>query len=139
MIPFFSGMFQKEVAQRICEPSGSKKYGILSVFCQLFFEVTYLFSVSPNVFYPKPKVDSGVIQMKRKGKFILDCDEKLLFIIVKTGFQQRRKTLRNSLKTLSLPKNITEDSIFDLRPESLSCETFVKLTKMIENVKLSSS
>ena len=139
MIPFFSGMFQKEVAQRICEPSGSKKYGILSVFCQLFFETTYLFSVSPNVFYPKPKVDSGVIQMKRKVNFTLDCNEKLLFKIVKIGFQHRRKTLRNSLKTLSLPKNITEDSIFDLRPESLSCETFVKLTKMIENVKLSNS
>jgi len=139
IIPFFSGMFQKEVAQRICEPSGSKKYGILSVLCQLFFTTTYLFSVSPKVFNPKPKVESGVIQMRRKENFFLDCNEKLLFRIIKTSFQQRRKTLRNSLKTLSLPKNITEDSIFDLRPESLNCEAFVKLTKMIENVKLSNS
>ncbi|MFQ3351325.1 MAG: 16S rRNA (adenine1518-N6/adenine1519-N6)-dimethyltransferase [Candidatus Marivariicella framensis] len=139
LIPFFSGMFQKEVAQRICEPSGSKKYGILSVLCQLFFITTYLFSVSPQVFNPKPKVESGVIQMRRKENFYLNCNEKLLFKIIKTSFQQRRKTLRNSLKTLSLPKNITEDSIFDLRPESLNCEAFVKLTKMIENVKLSNS
>mgnify|MGYP001243746409 CR=1 FL=1 len=137
IIPFFSGMFQKEVAQRICEPSGSKKYGILSVLCQLFFVTDYLFSVSPNVFNPKPKVESGVIQMRRKKEFSLDCSEKLLFQIVKKSFQQRRKTLRNSLKTLSLPKNLTEDSIFDLRPESLNCEAFVILTKMIENVKLS--
>jgi len=139
LIPFFSGMFQKEVAQRICEPSGSKKYGILSVLCQLFFITTYLFSVSPKVFNPKPKVESGVIQMRRKENFFLNCNEKLLFKIIKTSFQQRRKTLRNSLKTLSLPKNITEDSIFDLRPESLNCEAFVKLTKIIENVKLSNS
>jgi len=139
LIPFFSGMFQKEVAQRICEPSGSKKYGILSVLCQLFFITTYLFSVSPQVFNPKPKVESGVIQMRRKENFYLNCNEKLLFKIIKTSFQQRRKTLRNSLKTLSLPKNITEDSIFDLRPESLNCEAFVKLTKMIGNVKLSNS
>ena len=139
LIPFFSGMFQKEVAQRICEPSGSKKYGILSVLCQLFFITTYLFSVSPKVFNPKPKAESGVIQMRRKENFFLNCNEKLLFKIIKTSFQQRRKTLRNSLKTLSLPKNITEDSIFDLRPESLNCEAFVKLTKMIENVKLSNS
>jgi len=137
IIPFFSGMFQKEVAQRICEPPGSKKYGILSVLCQLFFVTDYLFSVSPNVFNPKPKVESGVIQMRRKEKKSLGCNEKLLFHVVKTSFQQRRKTLRNSLKTLSLPKNLTEDSIFDVRPESLNCEAFVKLTKMIENVKLS--
>jgi len=139
VIPFFSGMFQKEVAQRICEPSGSKKYGILSVLCQLFFNTKYLFSVSSNVFHPKPKVDSGVIQMHRKENFLLNCNEELLFKIIKISFQQRRKTLRNSLKTLSLPKNIAEDSIFDLRPESLNCEAFVKLTKMIENVKLSNS
>ena len=77
--------------------------------------------------------------MHRKENILLDCDEKLLFKVVKTSFQQRRKTLRNSLKTFSLPKNIKEDSIFDLRPESLDTEAFVKLTKMIENVKLSNS
>ena len=137
IIPFFSGMFQKEVAERICEPPGSKKYGIISVLCQIYFSTKFLFSVSSSVFNPKPKVSSAVIQMIRKEDLIIDFDEKLLFTIIKTSFQQRRKTLRNSLKKLSLPKVITEDSIFDVRPESLSCDTFVKLTKMIENVKLS--
>tara|TARA_B100001057_G_scaffold262350_1_gene262585 strand:- start:6291 stop:7070 length:780 start_codon:yes stop_codon:yes gene_type:complete len=136
-IPFFSGMFQKEVAERICEPPGSKKYGIISVLSQLFYTTDYLFSVSPNVFYPPPKVYSGVITMKRKENFNLECNEDLLIKIVKTSFQQRRKTIRNSLKSLSLTKNLLEDSIFDLRPESLSWQDFVKLTKMIENVKLS--
>ncbi|MAH81744.1 MAG: 16S rRNA (adenine(1518)-N(6)/adenine(1519)-N(6))-dimethyltransferase [Flavobacteriales bacterium] len=137
IIPFFSGMFQKEVAQRICEPPGSKKYGIISVICQLYYETTLLFTVPPTVFNPKPKVDSAVIQLNRKQKISYDCDEKLLFHIIKISFQQRRKTLRNSLKSLSLPIYLKEDSIFDSRPESLSCKTFVKLTKMIENVKLS--
>ena len=137
IIPFFSGMFQKEVAERICEPPGSKKYGIISVLCQIYFSTKFLFSVSSSVFNPKPKVSSAVIQMIRKEDLIIDFNQKLLFTIVKTSFQQRRKTLRNSLKKLSLPKIITEDSIFDVRPESLSCDTFVKLTKMIENVKLS--
>ena len=137
IITFFSGMFQKEVAERICEPPGSKKYGIISVLCQIYFSTKFLFSVSSSVFNPKPKVSSAVIQMIRKEDLIIDFNQKLLFTIVKTSFQQRRKTLRNSLKKLSLPKIITEDSIFDVRPESLSCDTFVKLTKMIENVKLS--
>ena len=137
IITFFSGMFQKEVAERICEPPGSKKYGIISVLCQIYFSTKFLFSVSSSVFNPKPKVSSAVIQMIRKEDLIIDFDEKLLFTIIKTSFQQRRKTLRNSLKKLSLPKVITEDSIFDVRPESLSCDAFVKLTKMIENVKLS--
>ena len=136
-IPFFSGMFQKEVAERICESPGSKKYGIISDLSQLFYTTHYLFSVSPKVFYPPPKVFSGVIKMKRKENFNLECNEDLLIKIVKTSFQQRRKTIRNSLKSLSLPKNLLEDSIFDLRPESLSWQDFVKLTKMIENVKLS--
>ncbi len=136
-IPFFSGMFQKEVAQRICESSGSKKYGIISVLSQLFYDTDYLFSVSPKVFYPSPKVYSGVIKMTRKENFNLQCDENLLIKIVKISFQQRRKTLRNSLKSLYLPRNLLEDSIFDMRPESLTWKDFVKLTKMIENVKLS--
>ena len=136
-IPFFSGMFQKEVAQRICEPPGSKRYGILSVLTQLFYETTYAFTVPPSVFNPPPKVDSGVICLKRKENFTLDCNESLLFKIVKLSFQQRRKTLRNSLKTLQLPKNITEDSIFDLRPEKLAGDDFVALTKKIEHGQLS--
>ena len=136
-IPFFAGMFQKEVAQRICEPPGSKKYGILSVLTQLFYEATYEFTVPPGVFNPPPKVDSGVLTLKRKAVFTLDCNEKLLFKIVKLSFQQRRKTLRNSLKTLALPISITEDSIFDLRPEKLSGDDFIALTKMIDHGQLS--
>ncbi|MGB1970853.1 MAG: 16S rRNA (adenine(1518)-N(6)/adenine(1519)-N(6))-dimethyltransferase RsmA [Flavobacteriaceae bacterium] len=135
-IPFFSGMFQKEVAQRICEPPGSKKYGILSVLTQLFYKTNYEFTVSPAVFNPPPKVDSGVITLKRKETIELDCDEKLLFKVVKLSFQQRRKTLRNSLKTLELSKNLTEDSIFDLRPEKLSGDDFIVLTKKIEHGQL---
>ena len=135
-IPFFSGMFQKEVAQRICEPPGTKKYGILSVLTQLFYEAKYEFTVPPGVFNPPPKVDSGVLTLKRKAIYTLDCNEKLLFKIVKMSFQQRRKTLRNSLKTLGLPKNITEDSIFDLRPEKLSGDDFIALTKKIDHGQL---
>ena len=136
-IPFFSGMFQKEVAQRICEPPGTKKYGILSVLTQLFYETNYEFTVPPGVFNPPPKVDSGVITLKRKPDFSLDCDEKLLFRIVKMSFQQRRKTIRNSLKTLGLSKDLTEDSIFDLRPEKLSGADFIALTNKIEDGQLS--
>ena len=131
-IPFFAGMFQKEVAERICEPPGSKKYGILSVLAQLYYETEYLFTVPPGVFNPPPKVDSAVIQMTRKKEFNLGCNEALLKKIVKLSFQQRRKTLRNSLKTLNLPDNLREDSIFDLRPEKLSGDDFIQLTKRID-------
>ena len=136
-IPFFSGMFQKEVAQRICEPPGSKRYGILSVLTQLYYHTEYLFTVKPGVFNPPPKVDSGVIALRRKENYRIDCNEELLFKIVKLSFQQRRKTLRNSLKTLGLPKNITEDSIFDQRPEKLSGDDFIALTKRIDHGELS--
>jgi 16S rRNA (adenine1518-N6/adenine1519-N6)-dimethyltransferase len=125
-------MFQKEVAERICEPPGSKKYGILSVLAQLYYETEYLFTVPPGVFNPPPKVDSAVIQMTRKKEFNLGCNEALLKKIVKLSFQQRRKTLRNSLKTLNLPDNLREDSIFDLRPEKLSGDDFIQLTKRID-------
>jgi len=134
-IPFFCGMFQKEVAQRICEKPGTKAYGILSVLCQTYYQTKYHFHVSPAVFSPPPKVDSGVLSLKRKEDLILDFDEKLLFKIVKTGFQQRRKTLRNSLKSLNIPKLILEDSIFDLRPEKLSATEFIDLTKKVGNAK----
>ena len=131
-VPEFSGMFQKEVAERICEKKGSKVYGILSVLVQAFYEATYLFTVNENVFNPPPKVKSGVLLLKRKGNFHLPCDEKLFFTVVKTGFQQRRKTLRNSLKSIGLSDILKEDSIFDLRPEQLSVEQFVELTQKIE-------
>lgn len=132
-IPEFSGMFQKEVAQRICQKEGSKTYGILSVLVQAFYEADYLFTVPPGVFNPPPKVESGVLRLKRKENYILPCDEKLFFKVVKTAFQQRRKTLRNSLKTLNLSDNLREDVIFDKRPEQLSVTKFIKLTIQIQN------
>lgn len=132
-IPEFSGMFQKEVAQRICQKEGSKTYGILSVLVQAFYDADYLFTVPPGVFNPPPKVESGVLRLKRKENYDLSCDEKLFFKVVKTAFQQRRKTLRNSLKTLNLSDNLREDVIFDKRPEQLSVKEFIKLTIQIQN------
>ncbi len=131
-IPEFSGMFQKEVAERIAEKAGSKKYGILSVLVQAFYKVEYLFTVPPTVFDPPPKVDSGVIRLIRKENYTLPVDEKLFFKVVKTAFQQRRKTLRNSLKTLNLSDSLREDTIFAKRPEHLSVEEFISLTSKIE-------
>ena len=131
-IPEFSGMFQKEVAQRICEKKGSKAYGILSVLVQAFYHAEYLFTVDEHVFDPPPKVKSGVMRLRRKEDFSLPCGEKLFFTVVKTAFQQRRKTLRNSLKTLNLSDNLREDTILDLRPEQLSVEDFIALTQKIE-------
>lgn len=130
-IPEFAGMFQKEVAERICEKKGSKAYGILSVLVQAFYEAEYLFTVPEHVFNPPPKVKSGVLRLRRKENFHLSVDEKLFFTVVKTAFNQRRKTLRNSLKTYNLSDILKEDSIFDLRPEQLSVEQFIELTKKI--------
>lgn len=131
-IPEFSGMFQKEVAERICEKKGSKTYGILSVLVQAFYEAEYLFTVDENVFNPPPKVKSGVLRLTRKENFSLPCDEKLFFRVVKTGFQQRRKTLRNSLKTMNLSDALREDTIFNLRPEQLSVDDFINITLKIQ-------
>ena len=130
-VPEFSGMFQKEVAERICEPPGSKTYGILSVLVQAFYEVSYLFTVSETVFNPPPKVKSGVIKLVRKKDFGLACDEGLFFAVVKAAFNQRRKTLRNSLKPLLTNESIKKNSIFDKRPEQLPWQDFVCLTKEI--------
>ena len=132
-IPEFSGMFQKEVAERICEKEGSKKYGILSVLTQAFYDAEYLFTVPPQVFNPPPKVESGVLRLTRKEDYKLPCGEALFFKVVKTAFQQRRKTLRNSLKTFNLSDNLREDVIFGKRPEQLSVSEFIKLTILIEN------
>jgi len=131
-IPEFAGMFQKEVAERICEKKGTKAYGILSVLAQAFYDVEYLFTVDENVFNPPPKVKSGVMRMRRKEDFSLPCSEKLFFNVVKTAFQQRRKTLRNSLKTLNLSDNLKEDKLFNLRPEQLDYKEFIALTQKIE-------
>ena len=127
------GMFQKEVAERIISKHNTKKYGILSVKTQLLYDVKILFNVSPNVFFPKPKVDSAVISMTRKKNINLNCDVDLLDKVIKLSFQQRRKKLKNSLKKLDIQENILEDSIFGLRPEQLSVEEFVKLTQKISD------
>ena len=126
------GMFQYEVAERICESEGSKKYGILSVLTQAFFEVSFLFEVSNRLFIPPPKVKSAVITLRRKDEIELGCDETLFFKIVKLSFQQRRKTIRNSLKKINLSNNLREDSIFDNRPEQLSVNQFIELTKLVK-------
>lgn len=132
LIPEFSGMFQKEVAQRIASPHGNKTYGILSVLAQAFYDITYLFTVPASVFNPPPKVESGVIRLTRKEDYSLPCNEALFFRVVKTAFQQRRKTLRNSLKIFQLPDNLREDAIFGQRPEQLSTEQFIELTLKIQ-------
>ena len=130
-IPEFVGMFQKEVAERICEPPGSKTYGILSVLTQSFYDTEYLFNVNRFVFDPPPKVASAVLRLRRKETIDLNCDERLYFRVVKTAFQQRRKTLRNSLKTFSLSTNLKEDTIFGQRPEQLGVSDFVRITNLI--------
>jgi 16S rRNA (adenine1518-N6/adenine1519-N6)-dimethyltransferase len=133
LVPEFSGMFQKEVAQRICEKEGSKTYGILSVLVQAFYDAEYLFTVAPTVFNPPPKVESGVLRLTRKENQTLDCNEKSLFRVVKAAFGQRRKTIRNSLKTFDLSDSLKEDTIFDKRPEQLSVTDFISLTNKIDN------
>ena len=130
-IPEFAGMFQKEVAKRIAAEPGSKIYGVISVLTQAFYNVDYLFTVPPEVFNPPPKVESGVIRLTRKKDFTLAVDEKLFRKVVKTAFNQRRKTLRNSLKTFNLSDKLREDVIFAKRPEQLSIKQFIKLTQSI--------
>jgi len=130
-VPEFSGMFQKEVAQRIAEKEGSKTYGILSVLTQAFYDAEYLFTVPPSVFNPPPKVDSGVIRLIRKENYTLPVDEKLFFRVVKTAFNQRRKMLRSSLKSFNLSDTLKEDPIFAMRPEQLSVQKFIELTQKI--------
>ncbi len=136
-IPEFTGMFQKEVAQRICAKEGSKVYGILSVLTQAFYDADYLFTVPPSVFDPPPKVDSGVLRLTRKTDYKIPCDEKMLYRVVKTAFQQRRKTLRNSLKSFNLSDKIKEDAIFGQRPEQLSVTEFIALTLKLEEDAIS--
>ena len=133
LVPEFTGMFQKEVAQRICEKEGSKTYGILSVLTQAYYDAEYLFTVPPTVFNPPPKVDSGVLRLIRKEDYSLPVEQKLFFRVVKTAFQQRRKTLRNSLKSFNLSLQLKEDSIFGQRPEQLSVQQFLELTQKIQH------
>jgi len=130
-IPFISGMLQKEVAERLASKPGKKAYGILSVLLQAYYDIEYLFTVPPGVFNPPPKVDSAVICMRRNNVQKLDCDEVLFKTVIKTSFNQRRKTLRNSLKSIFPPNFVAENEIFNQRPEQLSVAEFVQLTKML--------
>jgi 16S rRNA (adenine1518-N6/adenine1519-N6)-dimethyltransferase len=135
-IPEFGGMFQKEVAKRICASHGSKTYGILSVLAQAYYHAEYLFTVGPEVFNPPPRVDSGVLRLIRKVDYNdLPCSYAKLREVVKLAFQQRRKTLRNSLKTMNLPDEMREKEIFNLRPEQISVQMFVDLVQEIEAIE----
>lgn len=139
-VPQVVCMIQKEVAERIAEKPGSKTYGILSVLLQAWYDIEYLFTVGPGAFNPPPKVQSAVIRLRRNGRTSLPCDEVLFKTVVKTAFNQRRKTLRNSLKPLIADKASREQwdaetlsaftarPVFDLRPERLGVEEFVDLT-----------
>lgn len=130
-IPCVVGMVQKEVAERIAARHGNKTYGITSVLLQAFYTIEYLFTVSEHVFDPPPKVKSAVIRLTRNSVKKLDCNETLFVRTVKTAFNQRRKTLRNSLKPLLNGQSVTEP-IFDLRPEQLSVNDFISLTNLLE-------
>lgn len=139
-VPQVVCMIQKEVAERIAEKPGSKTYGILSVLLQAWYDIEFLFTVGPGAFNPPPKVQSAVIRLRRNGRTSLPCDEALFKTVVKTAFNQRRKTLRNSLKPLIADKASREQwdaetlsafvsrPVFDLRPERLGVEEFVDLT-----------
>ena len=133
LIPCCTGMIQKEVAERIAASPGNKTYGILSVLIQAWYRVEYLFTVHEHVFNPPPKVKSAVIRMTRNGTQALGCNETLFKQVVKTTFNQRRKTLRNSIKPL-LGKDcpLTQDALFDKRPEQLSVAQFIALANQVE-------
>ncbi|MEI6020314.1 MAG: 16S rRNA (adenine(1518)-N(6)/adenine(1519)-N(6))-dimethyltransferase RsmA [Bacteroidota bacterium] len=130
-VDFVVGMFQKEVAMRLAEGPGSKVYGILSVLLQAYYDIEYLFTVNANVFTPPPKVQSAVIRLTRNKVQKLDCDEVLFKSIVKTTFNQRRKTIRNSIRSL-FNNNEIRHPLLDKRPEQLSVPQFVELTKFVE-------
>ena len=132
LIPEIVGMFQKEVAERVVSPPGSKKYGIISILLQCFYDVEYLFTVDETVFDPPPKVKSAVIRLRRNNRDKLDCDEKKFLKVVKTSFSQRRKTLRNALKSLNLVDESTGSHYLSLRAEQLSVEDFMNLTSCFE-------
>lgn len=131
-IPCCSGMIQKEVAERLTASPGSKTYGILSVLLQVWYDVEYLFTVSEQAFIPPPKVKSAVVRLTRNQRQQMDCDEKLFKTVVKTGFNQRRKMLRNSLKSLlSEGVQFPENEMFEKRPEQLSIAQFEELTNLL--------
>ena len=137
-IPEVVGMLQKEVAERLAAPPGSKTYGILSVFLQAYYNIEYLFTVNEDVFTPPPKVKSGVIRLTRNQTEHLNCDEKLFRSIVKMAFNQRRKTMRNSLKTMINNDELKANPIFDKRPEQLGVAEFEMVVRMISEQNQSS-
>ncbi len=131
-IPQVVGMIQKEVAERIAAPHGNRTYGIMSVLLQSWYDIEYCFTVNENVFNPPPRVKSAVIRLNRNKTTKLGCNEKLFFRVVKTGFNQRRKTLRNALRPI-LPNIVQEDhEFFTKRAEQLSPSQFVDLTNVVE-------
>lgn len=134
-VPELVGMVQKEMAERIASVHGNKTYGILSVMLQLFYKVEYLFTVNETVFRPPPNVKSAVIRLVRYRDKIPGLNEDLLFKLVKSAFNYRRKTLRNSLKSQVNDQNILAEQVFNLRPEQLSPEDFVALTMLIQNAQ----
>jgi len=131
-VPEVCGMFQKEVAERIASKKGTKDYGILSVLAQAYYHCEYLFTVPEHVFTPPPKVKSGVIIMKRYRTEIEGIEQKRFFQVVKAGFGQRRKTLRNSLKALGIPEDLNDHEFLNMRAEQLSVEDFIELTKRMK-------
>lgn len=133
-IPEVVGMFQKEVAERIASPPGNKTYGILSVLLQAFYKIEYLFTVNPQVFIPPPHVKSGVIRLTRNNVKKLDCDEELFFKVVKAGFNQRRKTLRNSVSSMFKTEGL-QSELLTKRAEQLSVGDFVELTNLVASVQ----
>ena len=133
LIPCCTGMIQKEVAERIAARPGSKTYGILSILIQAWYKVEYLFTVHEHVFNPPPKVKSAVIRMTRNETKELGCNERLFKLIVKTTFNQRRKTLRNSISSILEKGNpLSNDPVFNKRPEQLSVQEFIELTNRVE-------
>jgi 16S rRNA (adenine1518-N6/adenine1519-N6)-dimethyltransferase len=129
-VPECIGMIQKEVADRIAVGPGSKTYGILSVLLQAYYDIDYLFKVPPGVFHPPPKVDSAVIRLQRNNVKQLECDEKKFIQVVKAAFNQRRKTLRNALKTFTFA-TAPDEHLLTLRAERLSVQDFVHITKCV--------
>lgn len=133
LVPEMVGMFQKEMADRIIAPPGSKVYGVISVLTQAYYTGKLLMNVSPQSFSPPPKVNSAVIRLVRKNDLNLGCDEKLFRNVVKTVFNQRRKMIRNGLKAMVRDVEILQDKTFDRRPEQLSVSDFVEITNKLQN------
>ena len=132
LVPELVGMFQKEVAERLAAKPGNKTYGIISVLLQAYYDIEYLFTVHENVFHPPPKVKSAVIRLTRNQTMKLDCNEKQFTAVVKAGFNQRRKTLRNALRAYKTKPEFESHEYFTKRAEQLSVADFVALTGMLE-------